>query len=208
MHSNVQRSLEMPKRSSGSGEAPSPSEEMVSLDEAAGVLGVSRSTLQRMLKQGNVRGFKVGRQWRFRRADLDKFGRMTHPSAASVNVHELESLAATLAPAEEGSPGPDDIRFETVPPGFPGTEEEEAVDTLLKALLTAGVRGNASDIHLDAARTITDVRLRLDGVLHPVLELPRSAHKPLIVAIKQYAEMDVDQTLTAQDGRFRFTFGG
>jgi len=48
-------------------------EEMVGLAEAAGMLKVSRSTFTRMLTQGRVRGFKVGRQWRFRRSDLGKF---------------------------------------------------------------------------------------------------------------------------------------
>ena len=198
----------MPKRAVGNREAAVPNEDMVSLDEAAGVLGVSRSTLQRMLKQGNVRGFKVGRQWRFRRADLDKFGRMSHPSAAGVNVRELEALAGSLNKhAPEGKAGKD-VQFESSPAGFPGAEEETAVDNLLKALLAAGVRDGASDIHLDPARDITNIRLRLDGVLHPVMELPRSAHKPLIVSIKQHAEMALDQDQIAQDGRFRFTLDG
>ena len=57
--------------------------------QAAALLGISRSTLSRMVKQGRVRGFKVGRQWRFRRSDLDMFTKMSHPSAAAVNVAEV-----------------------------------------------------------------------------------------------------------------------
>jgi excisionase family DNA binding protein len=180
-------------------------EGMVGLDEAAGVLGVSRSTLQRMLKQGNVRGFKVGRQWRFRRSDLDKFGRMSHPSSAGVKVTDLQRIVASLM---EQSKVTGDVQFESTPAGFPASEEEAAVEGLLKMLLAAAAQQNASDIHVEPVRDATNVRLRVDGVLHHVVEMPRYAHKPLIVAIKQHAELALDQEQIPQDGRFRFTLDG
>jgi len=190
----------MPKRKD-----EAPTEDMVRLDEAAGVLGVSRSTLQRMLKQGNVRGFKVGRQWRFRRSDLDKFGRMSHPSAAGVKVSDLRRIVASLL---EQSQVTGEVQFESAPKGFPATEEEAAIDSLLKTMLAAAARDGASDIHLDPTRQGTSVRFRLDGVLHQITELPSYAHKPLVVCVKQHAHLPIDQDQTAQDGRFRFTLDG
>jgi excisionase family DNA binding protein len=180
-------------------------EEMLSLDQAAQRLGVSRSTLQRMLRQGNIRGFKVGRQWRFRQADLSKFGKMTHPSAAGVRVSDVERLASALA-EQTGASG--EVQFESPPPAFPATEEETAVDRLLQTLLAAAARANASDIHLDPTRHDTLVRFRIDGVLHQVMELPRYVHRPTVVAIKQHSGLALDQEQTAQDGRFRFAVGG
>ncbi|MGD0113619.1 MAG: GspE/PulE family protein, partial [Armatimonadota bacterium] len=49
---------------------------------------------------------------------------------------------------------------------------------------------------------------RVDSVLHVVMEMPRYAHTPLIVAIKQHAALAPDQDQVAQDGRFRFTLDG
>ena len=190
----------MPKR-----KAEAATEDMVRLDEAAGILGVSRSTLQRMLKQGNVRGFKVGRQWRFRRSDLDKFGRMSHPSAAGVKVSDLRRIVASLL---EQSKVTGEVQFESTPPGFPPTEEEAAVEDLLKMMLAAAVKHEASDIHVEPTRDAANVRLRVDGVLHHVVEMPRYAHKPLTICIKQHAGMALDQDQTAQDGRFRFALNG
>ena len=46
------------------------SEELLSLDEAVKFLGTSRPTLYRLLGQDEIKGLKVGRQWRFRKADL------------------------------------------------------------------------------------------------------------------------------------------
>src|SRR5262249_47319763 len=45
-------------------------EELLTLDEAVQFLGTSRPTLSRVLGQGELKGLKVGRQWRFRKADL------------------------------------------------------------------------------------------------------------------------------------------
>ena len=192
----------MPKRKQ---DAETAGEEMVGLDDAAGILGVSRSTLQRMLKQGNVRGFKVGRQWRFRRADLDKFGRMSHPSAAGVKVSEMEGIVDSLA--EQGMPT-GEVAFESSPAGFPASEQEASLDKLLKRLLAAAAKQGASDIHIEPTRHGVNVRIRVDGVLHHVLEMPLYAHKPLIVAIKQHADLALDQEQIAQDGRFHFTLDG
>jgi len=176
------------------------SEDMVSLDEAAGVLGVSRSTLQRMLKQGNVRGFKVGRQWRFRRGDLDKFGRMTHPSAAAVNVTELDSAFADL---QAQLKGPSEFKFDPPIPGYPAAEEEQAIERAIRGILFAAVEAGATDVHIDAERRETVVRHRIDGVLHELMRIPASVHKALVAGIKVHAGIPVDQPQTNQDGRFR-----
>ena len=179
-------------------------EEMLGLDQAAAALGVSRSTLTRWMNQGRLRGFKVGRQWRFRRSDLDKFGEMSHPSAAAVNVAELEeALAGAGARPEEWEA--------TILPAlerYPATEEEKVVEKLLRVLIGQGVNAGASDIHIDAGRDDTVVRQRIDGVLHEVIRLPRSAHKALLACIKYHAGLLVDQEQLPQDGRFQVAHEG
>jgi excisionase family DNA binding protein len=47
----------------------------VDLPEALEMLGTSRPTLYRWLRDGRVQGYRVGRQWRFARADLERFVR-------------------------------------------------------------------------------------------------------------------------------------
>jgi excisionase family DNA binding protein len=179
-------------------------EGVLTLDQAAAELGISRSTLQRMLRQGNIRGFKVGRQWRFRRSDLDKLSRMSHPSAAGVSVAGLDGLVADLA-AHAAVTG--EVIMEPVLPDYPTTEEEVAVERLLHTILLAAVKDTASDVHIDPIRADTHVRFRIDGVLHPVMQAPRDVHKALAACIKYHADIPVDQQQTAQDGRFRFRSG-
>ncbi len=45
-------------------------EEILTAEQAALLLKVSRKTLYRLAAKGEVRGRKVGRQWRFRERDL------------------------------------------------------------------------------------------------------------------------------------------
>ena len=196
----------MPKRKPGrTPKSPLKEDEMLSLDQAAAALGVSRSTLYRWQNQGRLRGFKVGRQWRFRRSDLDKFSLMTHPSAAGVDVSQIDEILAGLkADTKEAA----NLIFDPAPAGYPTTEEEKAVDSLLATMLAGAAEVNASDLHVEPERDGTVVRQRVDGVLHELLRLPRSSHNALIACVKVHAGLALDQQHLPQDGHFRFALGG
>lgn len=45
----------------------------LTLQEVASRLRVSDDTIYRLLKRGEIRGFKVGLQWRIKESELDKF---------------------------------------------------------------------------------------------------------------------------------------
>jgi len=187
-------------RRKGSGQEKPGGKEMLALEEAAGILGVSRSTMHRWQRQGRIRGFKVGRQWRFRRADLEKFSQATHPSAAAVNVGELDVALAELA-ARAGAKA---VAFDPVVPGYPATEEEKAVEEAFRAILATAAGAGASDVHIDAERDGSVVRQRLDGVLHEMLRVPKASHDALAACIKAHASIALDQRGQPQDGRFTF----
>jgi len=46
---------------------------LLTLREAAEVLRLSTRTLREYVKRGEIKGKIIGKQWRFRRADLDVF---------------------------------------------------------------------------------------------------------------------------------------
>ncbi|MBM3463970.1 MAG: helix-turn-helix domain-containing protein [Armatimonadetes bacterium] len=47
----------------------------ISIDDALRMLGVSRPTLYRWLRDGTLKGYRVGRQWRFSAHELKQFVR-------------------------------------------------------------------------------------------------------------------------------------
>src|SRR5437660_6357863 len=71
-------------------------------EEAAYILGLSPFTVRRLLREGELPGTKVGkRQWRIRRADLDKYlgtsltsGVSPQPQQSKDRSARIEQLAA------------------------------------------------------------------------------------------------------------------
>src|ERR1043166_6403705 len=61
----------------------------------------------------------------------------------------------------------------------------------------------ASDIHLEAAKTGLAARFRVDGVLVPAPEPPSQLHHAVISRIKLLAELDIAERRRPQDGRIR-----
>ncbi len=201
----------------GVGEAAAEGEEFLTLDETVQFLGTSKATLYRWLGQGDLRGMKVGRQWRFRKADLIAYMQRS-PAAAAVAPSEameaeLEFFAEQLRRAEAA----DAVEFEEESAaGRSGdgetTRSEGRIALLAGRLLALAAAKGVSDIHLEPARqgSVTDalLRLRLDGVLHEIHRLPIRIHEALLLRFKLMAEMNLAERKVPQDGRFRFWYDG
>lgn len=70
-------------------------------------------------------------------------------------------------------------------------------------LLNSAFDNRASDVHIEPKRAVSKLRLRIDGVLHEVGELPLSAHLPVVSRIKILARMDIAERRRPQDGRIK-----
>lgn len=73
----------------------------------------------------------------------------------------------------------------------------------MAALIFAGATGmGASDIHIEPTKDSLRLRYRLDGVLQDITTLPSAHAHPLITRIKMLANLKLNITEAAQDGRF------
>jgi general secretion pathway protein E len=61
----------------------------------------------------------------------------------------------------------------------------------------------ASDIHLEPRREVSDIRFRIDGVLHPVYQVPTPVMAAIVSRIKTIGRMDVAEKRRPQDGRLK-----
>jgi general secretion pathway protein E len=61
----------------------------------------------------------------------------------------------------------------------------------------------ASDIHLEPRREQGVIRFRIDGVLHPVYQMPQTVQNAMIARIKLLGRMDVVEKRRPQDGRIK-----
>ena len=75
----------------------------------------------------------------------------------------------------------------------------QAVDYLLRYAYD----NRASDIHIEPKRDSTVVRLRIDGVLHPVYTLPTGVHPPIVSRVKMLSRIDISEKRRPQDGRIK-----
>lgn len=74
-------------------------------------------------------------------------------------------------------------------------------------LFNYAVQQRASDIHIEPKRDQSLVRLRIDGVLHPVYKLPKKVHNAIISRIKALSRLDMAEKRRPQDGRIKIGKG-
>ncbi len=180
--------------------------ELLSAKGAQDFLQVSRTTLHRLMSQGQIKGNKVGGQWRFRRGDLELYS-----ERAPIPVGEEAIGAARRALGEVcamlGEEPVEAIRREATR-GAESFASEHIVVALINALLRATVGVEATDLHVEPRREDTLVRQRIDGLMHHVLTLEAAAHGALIRGFKTLAHMDASETNIPQDGRIAWAHEG
>ncbi len=61
----------------------------------------------------------------------------------------------------------------------------------------------ASDIHIEPKRDHSQIRMRIDGVLHDVYKIPKQVHPPVVTRLKTMTRLDLAERRRPQDGRFK-----
>ncbi len=85
-----------------------------------------------------------------------------------------------------------------------GTDITDAVSIVIAGAL----KGDASDIHVEAEEKRVVVRYRIDGVLQDAAELPHELWPRVISRIKLFSGLKINVTDAPQDGRFTIHIGG
>jgi type IV pilus assembly protein PilB len=83
-----------------------------------------------------------------------------------------------------------------------GEDISTIVNLVNKILFTAATL-KASDIHIEPYEIHTRVRLRIDGILHKVLEIPPHIHTQIVNRIKTMGNMDINNSRKPQSGSTR-----
>ena len=72
---------------------------------------------------------------------------------------------------------------------------------LVNAMIARAIAERASDLHIEPDAGRVRVRLRIDGILHEVMTVPKDLQSPVISRIKVMGGMDVAERRAPQDGR-------
>jgi type II secretory ATPase GspE/PulE/Tfp pilus assembly ATPase PilB-like protein len=85
-------------------------------------------------------------------------------------------------------------------------DTESGITLLVTNILADAYRLSASDIHIDAEiQGPTLVRMRVDGVVRDIQEIPVSQHNAVIARIKVMSDLNIAEKRLPQDGKLSFT---
>ena len=118
--------------------------------------------------------------------------------------HALNSL---LGGADREEPSQSSLSLEDVG-HLKDLALEAPIIRLVSDLITTGVEMGASDIHLEPTKSRTDLRYRVDGVLHSRPAPSVEDYAAVASRIKILANLDIAERRLPQDGRIRMRTGG
>jgi general secretion pathway protein E len=129
------------------------------------------------------------------------------PSDIQRLITDFYGFRGAVAGAEEQAQGGVDIGNLERYVKLKRVEDIEANDqhvvNAVEYLLHYALDQRASDIHIEPHREQSEVRMRIDGVLHKVHTLPKIVHAAVLSRIKMLARMDIAEKRRPQDGRIK-----
>lgn len=129
---------------------------------------------------------------------------LTTPSIVQAALKKRSSFQEQIQAAVKAMTAikTDDRRIVKLEPEL-AVAEEAPIIKLVSMMLKEATEGGASDLHIEPQRESVRLRLRIEGDLHEIAELPIQLHKPIISRIKVLSNLKLDETRIPQDGRFR-----
>jgi type IV pilus assembly protein PilB len=85
---------------------------------------------------------------------------------------------------------------------------ETPIVKLVNSLLSQAVAQRASDIHFEPGEREMRVRVRVDGVLNEIAQIPPRMVAGVVSRVKIMADMDISERRLPQDGRLEMTVDG
>ena len=116
--------------------------------------------------------------------------------ATANQIREARSLTLDLVSATKG-----DIDVDALEVG------EAPVSHLVQQLIDRAVLERASDLHFETYRDFVSVRVRIDGHLHELVQLPVRLAPAISSRIKILAQMNIVERRRPQDGQFTTMVG-
>lgn len=85
--------------------------------------------------------------------------------------------------------------------------KQAPVIRMVNLIIKEALSQRASDIHIEPLEQGMRVRFRIDGLLQDILTIPKESKNAVGVRIKLMANLDITNTQTPQDGRFKMKVG-
>ena len=129
------------------------------------------------------------------------------PAAIRRYTAEFFALARSVRAAQKSGGAAGTASFEQLvelgKSGRPLDANDQGVIQVVDWLWQYAFNQRASDIHLEPRREQGVIRFRIDGVLHPVYQVPPGVMNAITARVKLLGRMDVVERRRPQDGRIK-----
>ncbi len=85
--------------------------------------------------------------------------------------------------------------------------ENAPIVRIVNSILTDAIKDHASDIHIEPFEKFVRVRIRIDGDLKEIMQLPKNTLSGIVTRIKIISDLNIAETKRPQDGRVRLKTG-
>ena len=80
--------------------------------------------------------------------------------------------------------------------------QDSPISRALSTILEYAAKNRASDVHIEPLEKALKIRVRIDGVLREIMQLPKSIEPALVSRIKILSNLKIDEHRTPQDEQF------
>ncbi|WP_041718995.1 GspE/PulE family protein [Desulfurivibrio alkaliphilus] len=128
-------------------------------------------------------------------------------------LQEFFNFQSSISAAEDNLAGPGvDLgnleQYVKVASSEEAASTDRHITTAVDHLFNYAFEQRASDIHIEPKRENSLVRLRIDGALHTVYQLPKVVHAAVVSRIKSLSRLNIAEKRRPQDGRIKIDRGG
>ncbi|HVM35224.1 MAG TPA: type II secretion system ATPase GspE [Actinomycetota bacterium] len=126
--------------------------------------------------------------------------------AAINRLYRLDTAADALAQEAGATAEKEQQDLESL--SATASAEDAPIIKLVNLLITQAINDRASDIHIEPDERSLRIRYRIDGVLHEVMNPPRSVHAGITSRLKIMADINIAERRIPQDGRIGLVVQG
>jgi len=107
--------------------------------------------------------------------------------------------AAQASQAEEKAEASSDVKT---------IVQDSPISQALSKILEYAIKSRASDVHVEPMEEGLKIRVRVDGVLREIMQLPKSIEPALVSRVKILSNLKIDEHRVPQDGQFTVKIAG
>ena len=116
--------------------------------------------------------------------------------------HVLDQYKADLSSVDKAAAISEKDSSEEKASNIKTIVQDSPISRALSTILEYAVKTRASDVHIEPLEKALKIRVRIDGVLREIMQLPKSIEPALVSRIKILSNLKIDEHRTPQDGQF------